>query len=68
MNDSILISQPDTARLLGISIETVRRLVGRGVLTPVRLTPTSHPRFRRDEVEALAAGERVDVQAAGRAP
>ncbi|HWQ25032.1 MAG TPA: helix-turn-helix domain-containing protein [Gaiellaceae bacterium] len=50
----VLVSRPEAARLLGCSTETVRRLVARGVLEEIRLTPESHPRFRLRDVLALS--------------
>ncbi|MBA3380517.1 MAG: helix-turn-helix domain-containing protein, partial [Actinobacteria bacterium] len=50
----ILVSRPEAARLLGVSTETVRRLVARGVLEEIRFTPESHPRFRLRDVLALS--------------
>ena len=52
--NTILISQPQAARMLGVSVRTVCRLVDAGVLRPIRLTPRGHRHFRRDDVEELA--------------
>lgn len=38
---------------LGISRPTRLLLEEQGILTPVRLTPSSHRRYRLDQVEAL---------------
>jgi excisionase family DNA binding protein len=50
----VLISRSEAARLLGVSRDTVKRLVARGVLEEVRFTPESHPRFRLRDVLALS--------------
>ncbi len=50
----VLISRGEAARLLGVSRETVRRLVARGILEEIRFTPESHPRFRLRDVLALS--------------
>jgi len=51
----LLISQPQAARLLGVSTDTVRRAVADGVLSPIYLRPNGHPRLRRVDVERLLA-------------
>jgi excisionase family DNA binding protein len=51
---AVLVSRSETARLLGVSRDTVRRLVARGVLEEIRFTPESHPRFRLRDVLALS--------------
>lgn len=51
--DSVLVSRPEAARLLGVSSDTVRRMVSRGVLAEIRWAPSMHPRFRVDDVLAL---------------
>jgi excisionase family DNA binding protein len=50
----VLVSRGEAARLLGVSRETVKRLVARGVLEEIRFTPESHPRFRLKDVLALS--------------
>jgi len=62
----ILVRFPEAARRLGISRDTVKRLVEQGVLEEVRLTPTSHPRLRLEDVLALA-GEQKDATSSARA-
>jgi len=51
---AVLVSRGEAARLLGVSRDTVRRLVARGVLEEIRFTPESHPRFRLRDVLALS--------------
>ena len=53
----LLIRTPEACRPLGIHRTTLRQLVRTGALREIRLTPFSHPRYRRDEVVALATGE-----------
>lgn len=53
----VLVSRGEAARLLGVSRETVKRLVARGVLEEIRFTPESHPRFRLKDVLALSGQE-----------
>lgn len=50
----LLLTQGEAAALLGVSRNTVVRLVERGALTRVHLAPGMRPRVRRDEVIALA--------------
>ena len=54
-------TQTEAAELLGVSRNTVVRLVQRGELPRIRLAPGSRPRVRRADVIALAdkRGERV---------
>ena len=51
---NVLVSRGEAARLLGVSRDTVKRLVARGVLEEIRFTPESHPRFRLKDVLALS--------------
>lgn len=46
----------EAAHILGVHVETVRRWEEAGHITAVR-TPTGQRRFRREDVEKLAAGE-----------
>jgi excisionase family DNA binding protein len=56
-----LITKKDAARLLGVSRDTIHRLVRDGVLQDVRIHERMIPRLRRDDVLALArAKERPD--------
>ena len=56
-----LASPARTCELLGgISLSTLDRLVERGVLEPVRLTPKAHRRFRVTDIETLVAAEEED--------
>ena len=52
--ESLLMTQTEAARLLGVSRNTIFRLVQRGEISRVRLAPGSRPRVRRAEVVALA--------------
>ena len=52
----MLIGRPEAARLLGVSRDTIKRLVARGVLEEFRLAAGMHPRLRREDILALAAG------------
>jgi excisionase family DNA binding protein len=54
----VLVSRTEAARMLGASRETIRRLVARGTLEEVRLEPHMHPRYRVEDLMALARGER----------
>jgi excisionase family DNA binding protein len=51
---SLLMTQAEAAALLGVSRNTVVRLVKRGALEKVRITPDMKPRVRREDVIALA--------------
>lgn len=51
---SLLLTEGAAAELLGVSRNTVVRLVQSGALSRIRLTPKSQTRVRRDEVVALA--------------
>jgi excisionase family DNA binding protein len=57
--EQITVTQPECARLLGVSVRTVRRLVAEGRLTTVKLHPNGHPLIRHSDVERLVAGEVV---------
>ncbi len=48
-----LLTQRETADLLGVSKKTMRRLLVSGVLEPVRIAGLAHPRYRRSDVERL---------------
>jgi len=56
----ILVSRTEAARMLGASRETIRRLVARGTLEEVRLGPRMHPRYRVEDLLALAAQREAD--------
>lgn len=58
MDDIRILTQVEAARLLGVSARTVRRLVQRGVLRPVRLAGM-RPRIRYADLLQLLeqAGE-----------
>ena len=59
MADKPLISQAAAARILGVHVTTVRRMVACGTLEPIRLTPNGHPRIRRADLERLCASRGV---------
>lgn len=53
-----LLSAKEVARILGCDPAMVRILVAEGCLKLVRLGPRGWHRFRREDVEALIAGEK----------
>ena len=55
LDEPRLASASRTCALLDISLSTLDRLVGAGVLEPVRLMPRAHRRFRIADIEALVA-------------
>lgn len=57
-DESLLMTQTEAARLLGVSRNTIVRLVQRGQLSRVRLAPGFRSRVRRAEVIALAERHR----------
>lgn len=56
-SEPLLMTQTEAARLLGVSRNTVVRLVERGVLPTTRLASGMAPRVRRADVIALADGQ-----------
>jgi excisionase family DNA binding protein len=48
-----LLNLIQSARLLGVSPASMRRVIAAGSLEPVRIAGLGHPRFRRSDVEAL---------------
>jgi excisionase family DNA binding protein len=56
-SEPLLMTQREAAKLLGVSRNTVVRLVERGVLPTMRLAPGMAPLVRRADVVALAGGE-----------
>ena len=46
--------------MIGASRETIRRLVARGTLEEVRLAPQMHPRYRVEDLMALARSEQEE--------
>jgi excisionase family DNA binding protein len=48
-----LLTQIQSARLLGVSKQSVRRLVAAGSLEPVRIAGFGRPRYRRADLETL---------------
>jgi putative resolvase len=55
MDDIPNLSIGDAARILGVSVDTVRRWSDEGRV-PVVVLPSGHRRYRLADVEALAAG------------
>lgn len=51
-----MMRRKDVCAFLGVSRETVRRMVDEGVLDEVRLRKHGHPYYRRDDVERLVKG------------
>jgi hypothetical protein len=56
--ETLLVNRPRALELLGISRETLNRLIARGVIEEVRFDPKSHPRFRLEDILRLAGAER----------
>jgi excisionase family DNA binding protein len=59
-----LLDRPTAARMLGVSLETVKTMIEAGTLEAVQLHPKAWPRVRRADVEALARGEQPARKAA----
>jgi excisionase family DNA binding protein len=55
---SVLVTKSEAARILGVSRDTVYRLQAQGLLRDVVVPGMEKPRLRRDDVLALAKGER----------
>ena len=55
-----LITKSEAARVLGLSRETVVRMVKAGTLHEIRLGPGMNPRLRLEDVLRIAAGETGD--------
>ena len=51
------VTKIEAARILGVSRQTITRLVQRGALREVRLADGMTPRLRRGDVLALAEGD-----------
>jgi excisionase family DNA binding protein len=60
LSEPKLIGANQAARLLGVSVWTVRRMARSGTLQPVRLGPRANLRFRRSDVDALIDDFRGD--------
>lgn len=61
LDDALLFTRTQTARLLNVSIATLQRLEKKGVLTPIKLnrsTPSAMTHYRAKQVYELAAGGR----------
>jgi excisionase family DNA binding protein len=54
---SALMSLREGAEILGVSRESMRRLIKAGSLEPVRIPGLGNPRYRRADIERLVAGE-----------
>lgn len=53
----VLVTKVEAARLLGVSRQTILRLVRRGALREVLLADGMTPRLRREDILALARGD-----------
>jgi hypothetical protein len=53
----LLLSCPDAGKRLGVSVETVKKMIALGSIEPVYVHPKAWPRVRRADVEALAWGD-----------
>jgi len=51
------VSKTNAARISGLSLSTIRRLVARGILEEVRIAEGMHPRLRLADVLALSGGD-----------
>ena len=60
MNE-ILLTRTQAASLLGVSTDTLRKLVMSGQLQQVRLAPNTHPRYRKTDVEKIGSAKAVSV-------
>lgn len=59
MHTPELLTIGEAARLLGLSVDTLRRWADAGRITVIIL-PSGHRRFRRDEIErVITAGEKA---------
>jgi hypothetical protein len=47
----------ETAQILAVSPQTMRRIIAAEALEPVRIPGLKRPRYRRADVERLIAGE-----------
>jgi predicted DNA-binding transcriptional regulator AlpA len=56
-NQDPLLTKDDVVRLLNVSASSVRNLMQRGVLTPIRLG-TGMLRFQQSEIDALMTGRK----------
>lgn len=54
MTDELL-TAPEAAKLLGVSVDTLRRWDEAGTLRPDFVTPGSHRRYRRSSIERLSS-------------
>jgi excisionase family DNA binding protein len=59
---SPLLTTREVADMLRLSRSRVQELVTEDALRPVRVTPTSHLRFGKDEIEALITPADVDPE------
>jgi len=54
--DQILLTGAAAARVLSVSVATLWRLRASGAIKPIFLQEGGHPRYRRADLERLAAG------------
>jgi hypothetical protein len=67
-NLHLLLTRPEAGRLLGVSVETVERMISLGAVEPVYLHSKAHPRVRRADIEALVRGGGVKRASGEAAP
>lgn len=48
-----LLNQTQSAALLGVSKQSMQRLIAAGSLEPVRIAGLGRPRYRRSDIETL---------------
>ena len=48
-----LLTQQESADLLGVSKKTMQRLIASGMLEPVRIAGLAYPRYRRADLERI---------------
>jgi hypothetical protein len=53
---SALLTPPQARAILGLSKQSMQRLLAAGVLEPVLIPGLGWPRYRRSDVEAIVAG------------
>jgi len=55
----VLLTQQQAREILGLSRETMRRVIAAGALEQVWITGLGRPRYRRDDVETLVQENRA---------
>ena len=55
---ALLASKADAARLLGVSTDTITRMQIERRLQPVQLTKGGRPRFRIQDIQKIAKGDK----------